>query len=76
MRENKSKGQPTRHVDMVLSRPEIEVLALFAVGATDEEIADKLEISLHTVKTHLFNIFKKIETSDRLQAAIWVAKNL
>ncbi len=60
----------------ILTRREGEVLAHLAVGATNEEIADKLCISPHTVKTHLYNVYKKINVPNRLQAAFWAAKNL
>ncbi len=53
-----------------------EILALVAVGGTNDEIADKLCLSPHTVKTHLYNIFKKINVPNRMQAALWAAKNL
>ena len=43
-----------------LTERQIEILALVAVGATNEEISDKLCISPHTVKTHLYNIFRII----------------
>jgi DNA-binding CsgD family transcriptional regulator len=49
---------------------------MIAVGATNDEIADKLFISPHTVKTHLYRIFKKINVPNRVQAALWAAKNL
>ena len=55
---------------------QIEILAMVAVGATNDEIADKLCISPHTVKTHLYRIFKKINVPNRVQAALWAAKNL
>jgi DNA-binding CsgD family transcriptional regulator len=45
-------------------------------GATNEEIAARICISPHTVKTHIYNIFKKIKVPNRLQAALWAAKNL
>ena len=59
-----------------LSPREIEVLALVAMGATNDEVADMLSVSPHTVKTHLYSIFKKIGVPSRLQAALWAAKNL
>ncbi|MDX2479891.1 MAG: helix-turn-helix transcriptional regulator [Desulfuromusa sp.] len=33
-------------------------------------------ISMHTVKTHIYNIFRKIGVPSRTQAALWAAKNL
>jgi LuxR family transcriptional regulator of csgAB operon len=59
-----------------LTDREVEVLALITIGASNEDIAEKLFISPHTVKTHLYNIFKKINVNNRFQAALWSAKNL
>jgi LuxR family transcriptional regulator of csgAB operon len=59
-----------------LTPREVEILAMVAVGAKNEEIAEKLHISPHTVKTHIYNIFKKIDVPNRLQAALWAASNL
>ena len=59
-----------------LSQREMEVLALVSLGTKNEDIAEKLFISPHTVKTHLYHIFKKINVPNRLQAALWSAKNL
>lgn len=61
---------------MALTPRETEILALVAVGDMNEEIADKLCISTQTVKTHLYRTFKKINVSNRLQAAFWATKNL
>jgi DNA-binding NarL/FixJ family response regulator len=59
-----------------LTQREMEVLALIASGANNEEIAGKIFISPNTVKTHLYNIFRKINVPNRLQAALWATKNL
>jgi DNA-binding NarL/FixJ family response regulator len=59
-----------------LSRQEVNILSMIVEGATNEEIADKFCISKHTVKTHLYNIFKKINVRSRFEAALWAAKHL
>ena len=60
----------------ILTSRQIEILAQVAVGASNDEIADRLNISSHTVKTHLYNVFKKIKVTNRLQASLWAAKHL
>ncbi|MFY9279403.1 MAG: response regulator transcription factor [Caldicoprobacterales bacterium] len=55
-----------------LTQREIEVLLLIAEGKNNREIADELYISDKTVKNHVSNIFKKIDVSDRTQAAVYV----
>lgn len=51
-----------------LSRREVEILQKVAYGATTKEVASKLGISPHTVKTHLERIFEKLGANDRAQA--------
>ena len=58
-----------------LTRRETEVLRLLARGMFNKEIADKLSISEKTVKNHVSSIFKKINVSDRTQAAVYAIKN-
>lgn len=71
------KGPDTSRMEASILTPrEIEILSLVAIGAKNEEIAEKLFISGNTVKTHIYNIFKKIDVPNRLQAALWAAKNL
>jgi DNA-binding NarL/FixJ family response regulator len=60
----------------VLSGREVEILSLVAQGAMNTEIAQKLYISRHTVKSHLYNIYKKIKVTNRLEAALWANENL
>ncbi|MBI9097310.1 MAG: response regulator transcription factor [Spirochaetaceae bacterium] len=59
-----------------LTKREIEILTLVSMGSSNDEIADKVFISTNTVKTHLYNIFKKIDVQNRIQAALWAAKKL
>jgi two-component system, NarL family, response regulator LiaR len=54
----------------VLSPRELEVLRLIADGLGNKQIADRLEISLSTVKTHIEDILARLKVSDRTQAAV------
>jgi len=58
-----------------LTKREIEVLKLLAEGLFNKEIAFTLAISEKTVKNHVSNIFKKINVSDRTQAAVFAIRN-
>lgn len=58
-----------------LTKRELEVLKLITEGMLNKEIAHTLCISEKTVKNHISNIFKKIEVSDRTQAAVFAIKN-
>lgn len=58
-----------------LTKRELEVLIQVANGMFNKEIATMLNISERTVKNHVSNIFKKIEVSDRTQAAVFAIKN-
>jgi len=51
-----------------ISKREHEVLQLMATGLSNQEIADKLFVSLNTIKTHSSNLFVKLEVSRRTQA--------
>ncbi len=58
-----------------LTNREMEVLVQVANGMFNKEIAMNLNISERTVKNHISNIFKKIDVSDRTQAAVFAIKN-
>lgn len=69
----------TRQLDekaALLTRREKDVLLLLASGATNDVISNQLFVSPHTVKTHIYNTLKKLGLKNRLQAALWAAKNL
>ncbi|GAL11921.1 transcriptional regulator VpsT [Vibrio astriarenae] len=59
-----------------LTRRELEILESLKSGGSNIEIADSLFVSEHTIKSHLYNIFKKLEVKNRTQAMAWAKKNL
>lgn len=66
----------SKHNEEKLTQREIEILSMIAVGKTNQEIAEKLFISPHTVKNHLYIVYKKIRVHNRIQASLWAAINL
>lgn len=59
-----------------LTKREMQVLAHVCMGLSNDEIADTLNLSPHTIKTHLYRIFKKIGVENRFQASLWASKHL
>ena len=51
-----------------ISKREYEVLELISVGMSNQQIAERLFVSTSTVKTHVSNIFSKLDASRRTQA--------
>lgn len=72
---NEMKKSFIKNNEDSLTKREIEVLMLLAEGLYNKEIAYTLEISEKTVKNHVSNIFKKIDVSDRTQAAVYAIRN-
>lgn len=64
--------QPPRsnHSQVALSPRELEVLELLVDGCSNPEIADRLYVSLSTVKVYIRNIMNKLAVDDRVQAAV------
>lgn len=58
-----------------LTKRELEIIKLLVGGLYNKEIADNLNISEKTVKNHISSIFRKINVSDRTQAAVYAIKN-
>lgn len=61
---------PLARHPFVLSEREREVLRLLASGLSNRAIAEKLTISVETVKSHVHHIMQKLQVSDRTQAAV------
>jgi NarL family two-component system response regulator LiaR len=59
---------PARLDQFGISKREYEVLELMAQGLSNQEIADKLFVSLNTIKTHSANLFVKLDAKRRTQA--------
>ncbi|WP_026671951.1 LuxR C-terminal-related transcriptional regulator [Alkalihalobacterium bogoriense] len=57
-----------------LTSREKEILKLILDGLNNQEVADTLTISVHTVKNHVTNIFKKLNVTDRVQAMTKIYK--
>ncbi|MHB8376683.1 MAG: LuxR C-terminal-related transcriptional regulator [Dehalococcoidia bacterium] len=64
-------GRKPRSGDSELSNREIDVLALLALGDTNQQIADKLCVSVHTVRAHLRSVMQKLGVKNRVQAATY-----
>lgn len=59
-----------------LTPKEERVLRALGDGASNEGIAEQLCVSVHTVKTHLYNIFPKLGVRNRVEAAMWAREHL
>jgi DNA-binding NarL/FixJ family response regulator len=63
--------------EITLTHRETQVLRHLALGLSNKEIGRSLQISIETVKEHVQHLLRKINASDRTQAAVWaVRKNL
>ena len=74
------KGVAKRSVDTdkgeeALTERELVVLRLVASGASNSDIAEKLYISVNTVKSHLRSILEKLQLENRTQAATYAVKH-
>ena len=65
----RSDSFPNEDTTPTLTHRERDILDNMAGGASNQEIADKLGISLQTVKTHVSNVLKKLQAKSRRQAA-------
>jgi DNA-binding NarL/FixJ family response regulator len=73
-RERRRQQQRTRRLETLTVR-ERDVLSSLAEGLSDKEVAQRLGISVDTVRTHLANVFGKIQVESRLQAALYAVRH-
>ncbi|MCH7726528.1 MAG: response regulator transcription factor [Planctomycetes bacterium] len=69
-----AKRREQRDDDIPLTNRELQVLRHVALGLSNREIGRSLGISIETVKEHVQNILRKIDVTDRTQAAVWAVK--
>lgn len=58
-----------------ITRREKQILVNIALGRSNKDIAEEFDISERTVKNHITSLFKKIDVSDRTQAAVFAIRN-
>jgi LuxR family transcriptional regulator, positive regulator of biofilm formation len=73
---NNYYSKATQMTSAGLTAREKEILLAIAAGSSNSDIVDKLHISAHTAKNHIYNIYRKINIKSRLEAILWVAKYL
>ncbi len=59
----------------LLSKRELEILSLIVKGLSNRDIADKLSLTLDTVKNHIRYILAKLSVTDRTEAAVKALRN-
>lgn len=74
VRETLNRRRNNVDPDMPLTNREVQVLRHIAMGLSNREIGKSLNISVETVKEHVQNILRKLEASDRTEAAVWAVK--
>ena len=76
---NLSRKAPLHQADASAARltvREKKILRCLSRGASNQDIADHMVVSIHTIKSHLYKIYKKINVPNRFQATLWAQKNL
>jgi DNA-binding NarL/FixJ family response regulator len=69
-----TNSKPNNELEVPLTRRESEVLKQLALGLSNKEIAQALNISYETVKEHVQHVLRKLGVSDRTQAAVWAVR--
>jgi len=69
-----SKRHDAKNSEFPLTNREMQVLRHLALGLSNREIGRSLCISIETVKEHVQNILRKVDVTDRTQAAVWAVR--
>ncbi len=74
----RNRRAPTHNIKApeLLTKREREILGFLENGATNAAMAKAMSVSEHTIKTHLYNIYKKIDVANRIEAINWSRQNL
>lgn len=74
----RNRRPPTKGIKAasMLTKREREILMLLENGATNAAMATAMKVSEHTIKTHLYNIYKKIDATNRIEAINWSRQNI
>ncbi|WP_105103378.1 response regulator transcription factor [Microbulbifer pacificus] len=72
----RTQGDSDSRSQLLLTKREQEILAQLTTGEPNSIIASRLHLSEHTVKNHMYNIFRKIGVKNRLQASNWAKLHL
>ncbi|MCW8196264.1 response regulator transcription factor [Proteobacteria bacterium 005FR1] len=76
LERNRRPPKHTIKAPELLTRREREILSLLEDGATNAAMARAMSVSEHTIKTHLYNIYKKIDVANRVEAINWSRQNI
>ena len=68
-RIDRQKAEEQAEAQTILTAREQEVLVLVAAGASNKEVAEKLNLSIHTIKSHMRKILAKLQLTSRREAA-------
>ena len=74
VREAMQRRHPPKDMAIPLTRREMQVLRHLALGLSNRDIGSSLDIRVDTVKEHVQNLLRKLQFTDRTQAAVWAVR--
>lgn len=76
IQNTRSQFEAESRSQLLLTKREQEILAQLTTGDPNSIIASRLHLSEHTVKNHMYNIYRKLGVKNRLQASNWAKLHL